>query len=221
MSEVKHCIKNAICPLCGTEIHTYGKTGSYRTERYAFDLRCQSVELMELHGSLHHCSNCGYVFNEEDKIPTNASETIKTEAYKTCDGLDLCNEPTVEKYYKYALIQLQSENFYGAFYAFLFGAWVCDDRKNKELSIVMRKKALEVFDILWGKVEISEGFYLVRADLLRRVGDFETVIKDYSNFDRVCFRDDRVMIARIQVMLAKDYQDDRCHYIPDYSALLS
>ena len=221
MSIRKRYIKHATCPLCSTEIQTLAITGGYIAPSYTFDLRSVSIDYMNLHSGLHCCTKCGYVFGENDhEVPPNAKETIKTEEYKTCDGLDLCNEPTVEKYYKYALIQLQSENFYGAFYAFLFGAWVCDDRKNKELSIVMRKKALEVFDILWGKVEISEGFYLVRADLLRRVGDFETVIKDYSNFDRVCFRDDRVLIACMQVILSKR-KDDKCYYIPDYTALLS
>lgn len=219
MSGRKPYFKNATCPLCSTKIQTFARTGcGYMEPRYTFDLRSNSVDYMKLHSGLHLCTNCGHVFAENDEVPPNAKDTIKTEVYKTCDGIDFDDEITAGKYYKYALIQLENDNFYGAFYAFLFGAWVCDDHNNKELSVMFRKKALEVFDILWKKCEIKEGFYLVRADILRRIGDFDTVIKDYSNFDSL--NDDRVMIAQIQVLLAKK-QDDRCHFLPEYSALLS
>ena len=218
MSRATLYFKTATCPLCGTEIQTSAITHGYIEPRYTFDLRSNSVDYMNLHSGLHHCTNCGYVFAEGDKAPENASVIITTEAYKACDGIDFGEEITAEKYYKYALIQLQSESFYGAFYAFLFGAWICDDHKKNALSVMFRKKALEVFDMLWEKAEIKEQFFLIRADLLRRTGDFETVIKDYSKFDSL--NDDRIMIAQIQVMLAQK-QDDSCHYFPDYSALLS
>ena len=219
MSGQRPYLKKTICPLCGTEIQTFAITKGYVEPRYTFDLRSNSVDYSNLHSGLHYCTNCGYVFAENDEVPPNAKDTIKTEAYKTCDGIDFDDEITAEKYYKYALIQLENDNFYSAFYAFLFGAWVCDDHDNKELSVMFRKKALDVFDdILWEKTEISEGFYLVRADILRRIGDFSTVINDYSKFDSI--NKDREMIARIQVVLAQK-QDDSCHYFPDYSALLS
>lgn len=218
MSGQRPYLKNAICPLCGTEIQTFATTKGYVEPRYTFDLRSSSIDCASLHSSLHSCTSCGYVFEEDDKTPGNATEIISSEEYKTCDGIDFDDEITAEKYYKYALIKRENDNFYGAFYAFLFGAWVCDDHKRKELSIVLRKKALEMFNILCEEEPIGEGFYLVRADILRRIGDFDTVIKDYSNFDSL--NDDRVMIARIQVMLAKD-KDDRCHFLPEYSALLS
>ena len=219
MSGQRPYIKKAMCPLCGTEIQTFAITKGYSEPRYTLDLRSNSVDCANLHSGLHYCTNCGYVFAESETPPENASEIIATEDYKTCDNIDFGDEITGEKYYKYALIQLKSHNFMGAFYAFLFGAWVCDDHNNRVLSVMFRKKALDVFDdILWEKTEISEGFYLVRADILRRIGDFSTVINDYSKFDSL--NDDRVMIARIQVMLAKN-KDDRCHYFPEYSALLS
>lgn len=218
MSGKRPYLKKAICPLCGTEIQTFAITKGYSEPRYTLDLRSNSVDYSNLHSGLHYCTNCGYVFAENETPPENASEIIATEDYKTCDDIDFGDGITAEKYYKHALLQLGNDNFYGAFYAFLFGAWVCDDHNNKELSVMFRKKALEVFDILWEKSEIKEGFYLVRADILRRIGDFETVIKDYAKFDSL--NDDRVMIARIQVMLAKD-KDDRYHFLPEYSALLS
>ncbi len=218
MSGQRPYLKNAICPLCGTEIQTLAITKGYVEPRYTFDLRSNSVDHANLHSGLHLCTSCGYVFAENDEVPSNAKDIIKTEAYKTCNGIDFDDEITAEKYYKYALIQLENDNFYGAFYAFLFGAWVCDDHNNKELSVMFRKKTLEVFDVLWEKFEISEGFYIVRADILRRIGDFETVIKEYSKF--YSLNDDRVMIAQIQVLLAKK-KDDRCHFLPEYSALLS
>lgn len=212
-------IKNAICPLCGTEIQTFARTGcGYVEPRYTFDLRSNAVEYMTLHSGLHCCTGCGYVFAEEDKTPDNANEIINTEAYKTCDDNDFGEKITAEKYYKYALIQLESDNFFGAFYAFLFGAWVCDDYKNNELSVMFRKKALEVFDILWEECEIKEQFFLIRADLLRRTGQFDKVVEEYAKFDSL--DEDRVMVARIQVMLSK-YKDDRCHFFPEYSALIS
>lgn len=218
MSGQRPYLKNAVCPLCGTEIQTFATTKGYTEPRYTFDLRSSSIDCANLHSGLHLCTGCGYVFAEDDETPENAAKIINSEDYKTCEDVDFGDEITAEKYYKYALIKLENDNFYGAFYAFLFGAWVCDDHHRKELSVALRKKAIEMFDILCEGEPISEGFFLLRADLLRRIGDFDTVIKDYSTFDSL--NEDRVMIARIQVMLAKD-KDDRCHFLPEYSALLS
>jgi rubredoxin len=212
--------KDAICPLCGTEIKTYsGTRHGYIEPRYTFELRSDTADFIALHSGLHCCNNCGYVFAENEDPQKNTNEIIATQAYKTCDGNDFGDEnETIKKYYRYGLIHLANNNFSTVFYAFLFGAWISDDYEQKEFAIMFRKKALELYEKIVEKEGKKEGFFLVRADILRRIGEFSKVIEEYSDFDSL--NDDRVMIARIQVMLAKD-KDDRCHFFPEYSALIS
>ena len=124
--------------------------------------------------------HCGYVSrNLEKKVKLN-KKWLKSEEYITANGIKFSSY-LAKKFYKLFLICLQIEDTKGAFFAALHAAWVCDDAHDFDNAVFCRILALELLEDLIKSPDAEEDLFIVRADLLRRIGDFETLIEEYQN----------------------------------------
>ena len=155
---------------------------------------------------------------------------VSSESYKKCDNINFCSD-YASNFYRHHLILLKSDNTEEAFLALRNAAWVCDDMGDEENAIICRKKAIELIDRItsesFGKFDINrcpsriikflynkytkikklpdaEYLDLVRLDMLRRIGDFERVINEYSKkcYSKKIFN--KVLKLQTEKAMAKD-----------------
>ena len=78
-----------------------------------------------------------------------------------------------------------------------------------ELAVEMRKRAVELADELIKRdTEDKELIILMKADFLRRSGQFDRLVEEYENITLDDGNSDRVL--RYQIEKAKE-QDDECY----------
>ena len=89
---------------------------------------------------------------------------------------------TPQEFYQQYLISMQSKDTKTAFFALLHAAWACDDRRDEENAKNCRYTAcLLAEQLLSSERKNDENLSLIRADLLRRTGQFSRLIEEYSN----------------------------------------
>ncbi len=209
------------CGVCG-----FPTTVSvmYSTSRFGTcDLDTRPPELFSFTLFLQHCLNCDYVDIDITKGYPGIKEFLGTEIYKTCDGINP-KSLEAEEFIKYALVKAHDKvadikgtktNIEDVFWGFLNAAWACDDdaetypktKKYKQDAIECRKRCLNLIDILIaaGKnTKNKETFIGIKADLLRRTGQFDEVIKQYSgkSFNNVYV--DKIVRFEVDLAKAKD-----------------
>lgn len=182
------------------------------TNRFGFpdlDTRPPKMErsaIMEC--GLQECPHCGYVAFDL-RAPTSVmKEWLKSDKYVSCDNRNFIHA-LAEKFYKDYLINVVDNNHRFAFFSILRAAWACDDVEDADNAIYCRKKALEELSkFVVDSKEEEETDLLIRADLLRRTGQFDLLIKEYEgkNFLKEEFK----RIVAFQIKKARE-QDTACY----------
>lgn len=131
----------------------------------------------EIH--LEECPHCGYVGLDISYAPTVTSDWLKSNRYVFCDNRNF-EYNLSKRFYRYYLICTINDWHREAFYAALHAAWACDDAQDVDNAVYCRLKALEELDKFVANEEENETFLLMRADLLRRTGQFYLLIKEYE-----------------------------------------
>ena len=167
------------CAACRQESK---QTSIGSTNRFGSpDLDLRPPEMMRSTMCLwvQECPNCGYVAEDLGAELPRIGELLASEEYKTCDGHGL-KSPLARRFYKQYLIAVAAANRDEAYRAALHAAWACDDASDTEGAILCRKHALERlrYKKMFGRV--SENETVVRADLLRRTGQFDALIAEYE-----------------------------------------
>ena len=179
---------------------------------------------------LQECSHCGYVAPEIAEENKGILEFLDSEMYKTCDGIEPVDNDA-RRYIQYALIQAHNKvsslldgtgtnsTQEDIFWGYMNAAWACDDcaendKKNsshaKEDAVVCRKRCLDLINALivgMEDPEEKEGFIGIKADLLRRTGQFDALIVEYEN--RVFQSPVLNQIIKFQLARAKERDDKR------------
>ena len=160
------------CPVCENEFEIYvlGSTNAWGAPD--LDLRPPEMQRSTMDKWVHECPSCGYVtpdFNQSTEI---TSDFLKSDSYKSCDDLNF-NHSLAERFYRQYLIASSNSD---KFHALLHCAWVCDDTDDEKNAQLMRRKSLEYLE----KLDLNDDILIQRADLLRRSGQFERVIEEYS-----------------------------------------
>ena len=89
-------------------------------------------------------------------------------------------------------------------------AWACDDSLDLDNAIYCRKLALEVIEKLQG--ENKEDLLVIKADILRRSGQFDIVINKYKNKK---FKNDILnKIIKFQILKCNEH-DVKCYTVSD------
>ena len=202
------------CAICGVINEYRGLASTNSFERCGPDLDLRPPEMLRstMPVWIQECPECGYI-SEDISDPSDVTkEWLKSEKYHTCDGIVFVSD-LAKQFYKYYLINLEDKNPEDAFFAILHAAWACDDNDDdvnakhcRELAIPLATKLIEE------EYENQENIKLMRVDLMRRVGQFNELLEEYSS---VQF-DEELMnrILEFEIKKAKD-KDIACYCVED------
>lgn len=172
--------KEVICAVCGEkswQAHTY-----MPGNEEAADLDGKPSFLIQnaMEYLLNECPKCGYIEKDISKRASMDIEEIK-KFYKPFD--ELYDSALAARFAKYACYLSSKGDIAGACDNFLYSAWVYDDLKKRDRAQMMRRCALDIANYLTDSVFLNERkrYILLRADLLRRVGEHELVLEINQN----------------------------------------
>ena len=199
------------CSVCGekTGFNVLMSTNSFGSPD--LDLRPPEMQRSTMWLWVQKCPHCNYVNTNISEETYLDKEYFSSFEYLSCESLNMPNE-LADKFYKLYMIKRESGNYDAAYSALLRCAWVCDDCGKKELSCLMRKKMVEIYDKLSRRVTRNESSVAQFADVLRRCGMFDAVIEKFANYEG---KDEVVgKVIKFQVELAKN-KDDKVYTVRD------
>ena len=160
---------------------------------------------------INECPHCGYVASDLDGTVEISEEFLNDESYVTCEGHDFKSD-LAKLFYRGYMILREENELLGEFYNVLHCAWVCDDADD-ELACEMRIIATDLISqLIEQDPENKENFIVMKADLMRRSGKFNEMIREYEN---VYFENDMLNdIITFQITKATE-NDDGCYTIED------
>lgn len=206
-----------MCVLC-KRVHEYTQIESTNTFG-ASDLDLRPAEMLRSTMPLwvEECPFCGYVSRNVSELPDEMAEIkqmkafVSTESYQNAEGNVFANGLAAKFYKKYMLCK-EFGNKEGACFALLSASWACDDVNDKEKSKMCREMALEILKTLKIRGKKKDDFKLQRIDMMRRVGRFDEVIRQYSG--KIYFDKQFKRIVKFQIEKSK-LKDDGCYTIED------
>lgn len=201
-----------ICSVCGEE-STQTVIMSTNTLGGSPDLDLRPPEMMRstMGWWIQRCPHCGYVADDLTDLSTVTRQWLEHEAYTSCNGHSFKSE-LAEMFYKSYLIHTADGNAEKAFFAALHGAWACDDEGAAEEAIHCRECALAELEKLIAAQMHLETCLVVKTDLLRRTGQFDRLIAEYTGKRFWNTLIDRVV--EFQIEKAKQ-KDTGCYRITD------
>ncbi len=209
--------KEKKCAVCGREKNYIQLGSSNSFGPCDLDLRPPEMMRSTMHTWIEECPFCGYVMGNISSFPENVSEKsvlekfVYSKAYQTAEGTHFKSE-LAERFYKRYILEREFGEISRSFDSLLRAAWACDDAGDKENAVHCRKEALKFLDIMISKDETNENLILQKADILRRSGMFEEVIKQYG--DKKFSGELLKNIASFQVEKSK-LKDDKCYTVRD------
>ena len=200
-----------VCYVCGKMSKQTVLVSTNRSGSPDLDLRPPEMERSTMAWWIEECPHCGYAAPDLSEKTAITKEWLNNGQYISCDGRNFANT-LAERFYKHYLISSANADNEAAFYAVLHAAWASDDVEDIINATYSRKKALELFQKLVFANDEEETYSLMRADLLRRTGQFELLIKEY---EKKTFSDKLLnKIAVFQVEKAKQ-RDTACYTVAD------
>ena len=167
-----YAFKKYQCSVCGT-VHEFPVLASTNSFGYPdLDLRPAPMKRYTMDTWIQECPECGYVSGEISDHMEISPEFLKSEAYRSCDGLDFKLD-LAALFYKQYMIRMKSGFSSSAFDAVLHAAWCCDDADDRGNAMHCRELAIP---LLTKKIE-SEMTYpgQIKVHVLR-----ETKAVDYA-----------------------------------------
>ena len=198
------------CSVCGASSMYDVVISSNKFGSPDLDLRPPQMERDTMSYWVEECPNCGYVSSEITDPCSVAVSYLKSDEYRTCDGLSF-KSGLASRFYKYYKINLLSNDTKTAFYAVLHAAWACDDKRDIQNSKICRERALSLIShLIESDHQRKDTLRLMKADLLRRAGHFDELMTEYEN---VRF-DEEIMnqVLAFQLALARK-QDTACYTV--------
>ena len=200
-----------MCAVCGKKSIQEGIASTNEFGSCDLDLRPAEMMRSTMKWWLEECPYCGYVANDLSEKTVITKDWLKNNQYISCDNRNFAYT-LAESFYKYYLISIANNDHKSAFYAALHAAWACDDVEDTDNAIYCRQKALEELGKLVIDNDEKETFLLIRADLLRRTGKFDLLIKDYEG--KIFSEKLLNQICNYQVEKAKR-KDTACYTVAD------
>ena len=108
---------------------------------------------------------------------------LQSEKYRTTDGISFESE-LAKRFYKRYLINMEDTNLENAFFAVLHAAWACDDVQDDANAKHCREVAIPLVTMLIeSERNNKDNLLLMRADLMRRAGQFKDLIDQYKSIE--------------------------------------
>lgn len=200
------------CAVCGA---TNEYRGLASTNTFGggpdLDLRPAEMQRSTMPVWIQECPECGYI-SEDVSDPTDVTqEWLQSEKYLTCDGISFVSD-LAKQFYKYYLINMEDRNTEDAFFAVLHAAQACDDRNDTINAKRCRELAIPLATELIEDHENKDNIQLMRADLMRRAGQFDQLIDIYASvqFDEEMLN----QILKFEIEKAQN-KDVSCYRVED------
>ena len=216
------------CSVCGKTSEQWVLLSSNKFGYQDLDTRPPEMYRSTMKTWILECPHCGYVAkNLKEELKIN-EEYLKSNEYKTCNDINFKSDLSKIFYKKY-LIDSEKFEDKDAYFALLHCAWACDDAKDLEKSKYIRQLAIELVDkIIKDNKNINDNvetkqdfrrksndvdnFIVMKADLLRRIGEYDQLIKDY---ERLTLKDELLnKIIKFQVEKAYE-KDNKCYTLEE------
>ncbi len=196
--------KDIKCAVCG-EFSAQTVVAEYDPDTSVpdLDMRPDEPHRSYIGYWVSECPHCGYC-NAAVDIPVRFTrEFLESGKYRNAGGSGLA-----EKFMKMSLVCEKNKVYDEAVKACMYAAWYYDDEADDEKAAECRRAALKIFDMHKAFFSEKPDFVLLAADFMRRSGDFERVIRDYSG--RLLPSRLMTAIEAFQVRLAQQ-KDSSCH----------
>lgn len=203
-------VKN-LCYLCGKISDQMVLASTSQFGAPDLDLRPPEMERSSMELWFQECPHCGYISKDIYDKTTVTKEWLKSETYLSCDNRSF-KAKLAEKFYKQYMTKIKDENYKYAFFAVHYAAWVSDDAQDTDNAIYCRKKALEALEKFVVDQDQKETFLLIKADLLRRTGQFDLLIAEYK--EKTFSEELLNKIVAFQIEKAKQ-KDTSCYTVAD------
>ncbi len=161
---------------------------------------------------VQECPRCGFVSQKITDRTAVTSDFLKSEAYRTCEGLNFKSD-LAALFYRHYMISLKTADAEKTYHAILHAAWACDDADDTENARRCRELALPQLErMIRSEPPNRKSLLVVKSDLLRRSGHFEELISEYKD---VRFSDpllDKILAFEIE---KASQQDANCYTVSD------
>ena len=206
--------ENMKCSVCGKTSQHPVLVSSSQFGYQDMDTRPSELYRYTMNTWLMECPYCGYVAgNIEDELAIDR-DFLESDRYKRCDGIEF-KSGLSKIFYKRYLIECEQSDDRGVYHALLYCAWTCDDGHDEENSELTRRLAVEAANkIIESADDDVDSYIVMKADLLRRIGDFDRVIEEYENLTL----DDDLLNRIVRFQVEKAYwKDSKCYTLEEVS----
>lgn len=202
--------RNCKCSVCAEESRQTSLASTNMFGSPDLDLRPPEMKRSTMRWWIQECPHCGFVSDRIEKAGGVDRGFLESEAYRTCSGKRFLSQ-LAARFYKAYMINLREGEQENAFFHVLYAAWACDDAQDTQNATDCRKLAVEQIDKMLTRHD-DDTLKVQKADLLRRAGMFETVIKEYSPsaFTEEVLR----KVIAFQIAKAKE-GDTACYTVAD------
>lgn len=209
------------CAVCGEESEHSIIMSTNAFGSPDLDLRPPEMRRSTMSLWLQKCPKCGYVASNIEEESGVSAEFLKSEEYVSCEGVKF-KSGLARKFYRHSLISRKAGNSEDEFFDLLHASWACDDKRDAQNAKMCREKAAVLVKGLLEGWKLSsdeqENYTLMLADILRRSGQFEALISEYSSFKfKGSRRNDPELMNKLlafEIERAKQ-QDTKCYTVSD------
>ena len=169
------------CSVCGTSSsHTIIAEQDEFCGAPDLDLRPAGKQRSIMKYWAMECPCCGYCCTTLDMPFSGGKEFFQTTDYKICGGI-LTADETAVKLMKRALVFIEEHNYRDAVRSYLAAAWALDDDGNEFAAKQCRMAAVALMDDHPAAFKNSSDYQLLKADMLRRCGEFDRVVREFED----------------------------------------
>lgn len=188
------------CSVCGSKRNYRILTSTNSFGSMDLDTRRPGMMRNTMHLWIHECPECGYVAEDVNDKTSVSREYLNSIEYRKCDGIRF-RSGLAKRFYKHYLISMQDKKLDQAMWACLYAAWASDDAKDNSSAKACRKQCVKLLNRIIKKNDKAEDLYILKCDILRRMGCFKMVITEYEGMK---FENELLQkIADFEVKLAK------------------
>lgn len=195
------------CSVCGETSPQPVLTSTNSWGYPDLDLRPAPMQRDTMSVWLAECPHCGYVAGDLSDDSGISIDFLKSDDYLTCEGHEFISDLS-KRFYRRYMISKETNDTANCFFSLLNCAWACDD-SNDELASEMRRLALPYLEEMIEKnSEDKNNFLLIKADFLRRMGEFDRMIDEFKNLILGDLKLDEII--QFQIMKAQE-KDTSCY----------
>ncbi|MBQ2654605.1 MAG: hypothetical protein IJF83_13715 [Methanobrevibacter sp.] len=199
------------CSVCGKSSPQPVLTSTNSFGYPDLDFRPPEMQRSTMNTWIHECPHCGYVAGNLEEDADFPDDFLKSDEYLSCEGNDFKSDLS-KLFYRSYLISRHKGDVMMCFLSLRNCAWKCDDYED-ENALSIRRLALPYLDELIKTAdEDKNSLLLIKAYFLRRIGEFEKLLREYEGLTI----DDEVMNSVILFQLERAREGDtECYTVED------